>query len=124
MSKDESAGAQGVKGRLRKATEEFIPEIEKPQSVWSFNVSGLHSADIIKEWNIEFMTDLVVVGKYKFIAEFPRLQSYKDAAEVRKKFEGTHHYNSDKLKPSVFEKAIFVFIQAEAYDDLHKVGEA
>lgn len=121
MSKEETSNTGNAKPRLRKGTEDFMPEIEKNQSFWSTNASILHFSDIIKEWNMEFLTDLMVVGKYKFVTEFPRLSSYKDAAEVRKKFEGAHHYNSDKVKPTLFEKAIFLFVQAEAYDDIHKV---
>lgn len=122
MSKEDSSNAGGVKPRLRKGTEEFIPEIEKSQNLWSLTSSGLHFTEIMKEWNVEYMKDLMLVGKYKFITEFPRLNSYKDAVEVRKKFEGAHYYNSEKVKPGLFEKSIFLYVQAEAYDDIHKVA--
>lgn len=117
MDKDESGNAQ--KPRLRKSTEDFIPEIQKA-AMLSSNI--LHFSDIINEWNITFANDLMAVGKYKFNAEFMRLPSYRDPVDNRKKFDGAKVYNSDKVKPQFFDKATYLYVQADAYDDIHKVA--
>ena len=111
--------------KLRRATEEFIPEIQQKPSIVSpqpsIGSNMIQFGDIIQEWNYKYQVDLMAVQKYKFNAEFPRLISYKEPAEIRKKFESAHSYNLENIKLEAFKDSVFVYVQAEAYDDLHKV---
>lgn len=116
MDKDESANIP--KPRLRKGTEDFIPEIQTAAKL-SSNI--MHFSDIINDWNVNFANDLMAVTKYKFNTEFMRLPTYKNPVDNRKKFDGAHIYNSEKVKPQYFERSIYLYVQAESYDDIHKV---
>lgn len=123
MSREGSANPADRK-KLRKATEDFIPDLTKSAQLANFNfiTKLIHFQGITEEWNTSFEKDLKAVQKYTFKTEFPRLPSYKDIEEIRKKFEPAKLVNSDKFKTSSFEKSNFVLVRVEQEDDVHKVS--
>jgi len=120
MQKENTEGTI-QKGKLRKATEDFIPDLPKATVMGNLDSGVMLFADILKEWNQSYGNDVMAVGQHTFKADFARLSNYKNAEEVRKKFEPLSQINSQNIKPKDFEKAIFVLIRVSAYDDLHKV---
>lgn len=109
------------KTKLRKATEDFIPDLPPADPIQTLVSNILHFKAITDEWNTKFSKDLMALPKYQFNTEFPRLPNYKNIIEVRQKFDSARLVNSEKLKINSYENATFIFIRVEEIDDIHKV---
>lgn len=121
MENSEQVGAT-QKPKLRKNTEEYIPELQTALGAGQAQAANLAQfADIVREWNLLFSNEFKAITNYTFKAEFPRLVSYKDRLEVAKKFDSLGHFNSLKNRVNLFEKSIFVLVRVNDYDDIHKV---
>lgn len=121
MDNNDQVGAT-QKPKLRKNTEEYIPELQAAVAAGQAKAADLAQfADIAREWNVLFSNEFKAIANYTFKAEFPRLASYKDRVEVCKKFDSLGHFNSIKTRVNLFEKALFVLVRVNDYDDVHKV---